>query len=195
MTDPAPGRELLGQAIDYALVSADLVTPALLACATPCSAWDLGMLLVHLGESLEALAEGFTGGAVCLLPTTSLPPAAGPPGLQASCDRLRAAAARRAAGPGARAGDLVAIGDHSMPDMVLTCTGAIELAVHGWDIAAACGMSRPLPAGLAVPLLAAAPALIPDTIRPGLFAPPRPAPMHASPGDRLLAFLGRAVTG
>jgi uncharacterized protein (TIGR03086 family) len=197
MTAPPHGRELLGQAIDYALGSAALVTPSLLACPTPCCAWDLGMLLAHLGESLDALAEGFIDGTVAPPPAaeaaaelagaTATAADAGPAGLRARCDRLRAAAAS----PDAQAGRLVAIGGHAMPTAVLSCTGAIEIAVHGWDIAAACGTPRPLPAALAAPLLAAAPILIPDTIRPGLFAPPQPAPVCASPGDRLLAFLGR----
>jgi hypothetical protein len=44
-------------------------------------------------------------------------------------------------------------------------------------------------------LLAAAPALAPATMRAGLFAPPLAPPANATPGERLLAFLGRREPG
>jgi uncharacterized protein (TIGR03086 family) len=199
MTAPPHGRELLGQAIDYALASAALVTPSLLACPTPCCAWNLGMLLAHLGESLDALAEGFIDGTVAPPPAaeaaaelagataTATAADAGPAGLRARCDRLRAAAAS----PDAQAGRLVAIGGHAMPTAVLSCTGAIEIAVHGWDISVACGTRQPVPPGLAAVLLPIAPLLITSSTRPGLFAAPVQLPGPACPGDQLVAFLGR----
>jgi hypothetical protein len=69
-------------------------------------------------------------------------------------------------------------------------TGAIEIIVHGWDIAVACGRARPAPPGLAAVLLATAP-LLPSDVRPGLFAHPVPLHGPACPGDDLVAFLGR----
>jgi hypothetical protein len=64
-------------------------------------------------------------------------------------------------------------------------TDAIEITVHGWDIAVACGRARPVPPGLAAVLLATASLLVPSDVRPGLFADPvpltaRPAPMTNS---------------
>jgi hypothetical protein len=69
--------------------------------------------------------------------------------------------------------------------------GAIEIAVHGWDISAACGVSRPVPPALAAVLLPIAPLLITPGTRPGLFADPVRLPGPAGPGDQLVAFLGR----
>ena len=191
MTCHAPGRELLRQAICYALPSADLVTPALLPRPTPCAAWNLGMLLSHLSESLDALAEGLGQGEVLLAPATLEPPGplepgAEPAGMRARCGRLLSAIAA------APAGRRVVIAGHDMTESVLTYTGAIEISVHGWDVAAACGRPRPIPDDLARPLLAVAPALVGGGAREGLFAEPLPAAPQARPGERLLSFLGRA---
>ena len=90
-----------------------------------------------------------------------------------------------------RAERLVAIGDRELTVNVAAAAGAIEIAVHGWDISAACGARQPVPPGLAAALLPLAPLLIPRTTRAGLFADPVPVPEAACPGDRLVAFLGR----
>jgi uncharacterized protein (TIGR03086 family) len=74
---------------------------------------------------------------------------------------------------------------------MVAVTGAIEITVHGWDIAVACGRTRPVPPGLATVLLTAAQLLVPPDTRPGLFADPVALPGPASPGDQLVAFLGR----
>ncbi|HZD38404.1 MAG TPA: TIGR03086 family protein, partial [Actinomycetes bacterium] len=74
---------------------------------------------------------------------------------------------------------------------VLASAGAIEIAVHGWDIARACGRDRPVPDGLAVELLSLCPLLVGDAGRGDQFAAPVPAGPTARPGDRLLALLGR----
>ncbi|MGH3397069.1 MAG: hypothetical protein ACRDPO_20505, partial [Streptosporangiaceae bacterium] len=93
-----------------------------------------------------------------------------------------------AAGPGGR---LVAIGDRRLTASLVTVTAALEIAVHGWDIAVACGAGRPVPPGPATALLAIAPLLIGPADRPGLFAEPVRLPGPACPGDQLVAFLGR----
>jgi hypothetical protein len=74
---------------------------------------------------------------------------------------------------------------------MVAITGATELAIHGWDIAVACGRARPVPPVLAAVLLAIAPLLVPAGARPGLFADPVPLHGPACPGDELVAFLGR----
>ena len=74
---------------------------------------------------------------------------------------------------------------------MVAVTGAIEIAVHGWDISVACGARRPVPPGLAAILLPIAPLLIAPGTRPGLFAGPVRLPGPASAGDQLVAFLGR----
>ena len=55
---------------------------------------------------------------------------------------------------------------------MVAVTGAIEIAVHGWDISVACGARRPVPPGLAAVLAPIAPLLITPRTRPGLFAGP-----------------------
>jgi uncharacterized protein (TIGR03086 family) len=187
VTCRAPGRDLLREAIEYALPSADLVTAALLGVPTPCTAWNLGMLLSHLSESLDALAEGLNHGTVRLRPGPAEPDGE-PAGMRVRFGQLLAA---MQAAPADRP---VIIAGHDMTETALTCTGAIEISVHGWDIGAACGSARPIPDDLARPLLRVAPALLPGTSRAGLFAEPLPADVHARPGERLLAFLGRAST-
>ena len=65
------------------------------------------------------------------------------------------------------------------------------MAVHGWDVARACGRDRPVPPSLAEELLDLSPLFVSAADRPGRFAPPVDVPPLAGPGDRLVAFLGR----
>jgi hypothetical protein len=78
---------------------------------------------------------------------------------------------------------------------VLIATGALETAVHGWDVARACGIRSQIPLALAVELLDFAPMLVTAADREQLFAPPAAVAAAASPGDRLAAFLGRSPQG
>ncbi|HEY1343923.1 MAG TPA: TIGR03086 family metal-binding protein [Streptosporangiaceae bacterium] len=183
----APG--LLGHAVSYALASAGLATPQLLPRATPCEGWDLRTLLLHVSDSLGVLAEAMRAGRVGPGPPPAHEPAAGADPV--GCLRRRA---RNLLGACAAAGSeerLVAIADRELTASMVTAAGAIEIAVHGWDISAACGLPRPIPPGLAAELLPLAPLLIPHATRAGLFAEPVPVPEPACPGDRLVAFLGR----
>jgi uncharacterized protein (TIGR03086 family) len=184
---PEAGHGLLRLAIGYASASARGVTPRLLSKPTPCTEWNLNMLLSHVSESLDTLAEGLSSGMVSLIPAGREGPDAEPAGMRARCARLLAAVAI------APAGRPVAVADRDLSGSALACAGAIEITVHGWDISAACDSPQPIPAALASTLLAAAPVLIPGSARGRLFAEPLPVPALASPGDRLLAFLGRPV--
>ncbi|MGA9745859.1 MAG: hypothetical protein WBQ50_00225, partial [Nocardioides sp.] len=74
---------------------------------------------------------------------------------------------------------------------LLAATGAIEVAVHGWDISRACGEDRPIPESLAASLLVVAPLVIGPADRGGRFAPAYDVPPTADASARLLAFLGR----
>jgi uncharacterized protein (TIGR03086 family) len=179
--------ELLEQAVGYALATAALATPRLLPRATPCAGWDLRALVLHVGDSLGVLTDALQAGQVGdgplpgHGPTTEADPVA--------CLRRQA---RDLLGACASAEErLVAIADRELTASMVTAAGAIEIAVHGWDISAACGARQPVPPGLAAALLPLAPLLIPRTTRAGLFADPVPVPEAACPGDRLVAFLGR----
>jgi hypothetical protein len=70
--------------------------------------------------------------------------------------------------------------------------GALEIAVHGWDMSRACGHCQPIPPTLAAGLLAIAPLLVPGTDRHPLFATPVSVPPEAGLSDQLVAFLGRS---
>ncbi len=179
---------LLDQAISYAARSVHDVTPALLPRPTPCRGWNLDMLLRHASESLAALHDGTVTGHVGLIPAS--------PGRDPAADPARTF--RRQAGRllAARAGtgcrrQVLDIGDLPLPAIAMECAGAIEVAVHGWDISQACGQRRPIPDALAATLLGIAPLLIPEAGRHPLFGPPVAAAAQPSPGDRLVAFLGR----
>ena len=180
---------LLAYAVSYALASAGQATPQLLPLATPCDRWDLRTLLLHVSDSLGVLAGAIRAGQVGLGPPPAHEPAAGADPV--ACLRRRA---RDLLGACAAAGAeerLVPIADRELTASMVTAAGAIEIAVHGWDISVACGIRRPIPPALAAELLPLAPLLIPRETRAGLFADPVPVPEAACPGDRLVAFLGR----
>ena len=185
------GLELLDSAVSYALDSAALGTAQLLACPTPCLGWDLATLLDHVSDSIGVLHQAVTAG--CATVTASVAPPGYPwPGPDPVA-RLRGQAGRLldACAAARPAEQRVAIWDRELTASVVAVTGAIEIAVHGWDISVACGACRPVPPGLAAVLLPIAPLLIAPGTRPGLFADPVRLPGPASLGDQLVAFLGR----
>ncbi|WP_181861099.1 TIGR03086 family metal-binding protein [Streptomyces diacarni] len=191
--------ELLRRAVGYALGAAQCVTPALLGRPTPCAAWNLGALLSHVDDSLAALHEGITEGAVALHPHDHEPGpaavAAPRPGPDPAAAFRRRAARLLGAWAGARPGvRIVAVADAPLTATALALTGAVELAVHGWDIAWSTGHpERAVPGPLAARLLPVARHLVPhDGTRHPLFGPRLPLPDDAPSADRLLAFLGRA---
>jgi hypothetical protein len=87
--------------------------------------------------------------------------------------------------------DEVSIGGWPLAPALLVGVGAIEFAVHGWDIFRACGLCEPIPYELAADLLQVAPLLVTIDSRYPLFAPPVAAAADAGPSARLIAFLGR----
>ena len=182
------GLQLLQSAVRYALASSELVTAPALPRPTPCVGWDVAGLLDHVGESVGVLRDAITAGCADPGPLSCdnsvwLDPVGG---LQRQATRLLATCT--AAGS---AQQVVAIGDCELATSMVAIAGALEVTVHGWDISAACGSSRPIPVELAGILLPLAPLLITPASRRGLFADPVPVPVDASLGDQLVAFLGR----
>ena len=182
------GRGLLGHAVSYALASAGQATPQLLPLPTPCDAWDLRTLLLHVSDSLAVLSEAMRAHHIALAPPPCDEPSADADPLTRLRRQARDLLGACAAGAEER---LVAIADRELTTSMVAAAGAIEIAVHGWDISVACGIRRPIPPDLAAELLPLAPLLIPRATRAGLFADPIPAPESAGPSDRLIAFLGR----
>ena len=68
---------------------------------------------------------------------------------------------------------------------------ALDLYIHGWDIARACGRPGPIPGPLAGEILEVSRLLVTEADRPGRFGSPVPLSPQASVSDRLLAYLGR----
>jgi uncharacterized protein (TIGR03086 family) len=84
----------------------------------------------------------------------------------------------------------VVVGGVPMPAGLVASTGAVEIAVHGWDVGEARGAGQPIPAGLATRMLGLCPLIVAG--REGLFACPVPVPAQASPSDQLVGYLGRS---
>jgi uncharacterized protein (TIGR03086 family) len=189
---PAGALALLSSAIRYALGACAQVAPGEMTLPTPCAEWDLAALLAHLAAAMADVESAIRTGCLDLDPVDPSVPGLreGPlPGNPVEVLQDRAANL------------LVACYDHHGPERVvlvgglplaagiIACTGAVEIAVHGWDVSAARGRGAPIPPELATRMLGLCPLLV--TSRAGLFAPPVEAPPQASPGDRLVAYLGR----
>jgi uncharacterized protein (TIGR03086 family) len=203
MAERGPGGAtgLLAGALRYALGVCALVKPVELASPTPCAEWDIRALLRHLGESVADLEAGLRTGSLDDAgqagPASPLPPRGARLAGHGEVDRFspvgvlreRAAALLCACYDGGPAERFVVVGGLPLPAGIVACTGAVEIAVHGWDVAAALGRGGSIPPGLATRLLALCPLLA--TSREGLFAAAVPVSPEASPGDRLLGYLGR----
>jgi uncharacterized protein (TIGR03086 family) len=180
------GLALLAGAISYALGECNELAPGEMRRPTPCTSWDLTALLAHLAGSMADLEAAIRTGEVD-------PGDPGhPPDLEDPLETLRDRAAELLCVCFGFSGDdqFVAVGGVPMPAYLVTVTGAVEIAVHGWDVSAARRRGRPIPPRLAARMLGFCPLIVAE--REGLFAAPVEVPADASPGDRLVGFLGRA---
>jgi uncharacterized protein (TIGR03086 family) len=187
---PAPpvlaGAALLERAVAYTRTSLQLVASAPPHASTPCVRWDLLALLRHMDDSLAAFTDAADIGYVDLVPVHQ------EDGLGQLVDSLKLrACALLAAWAHHSGGGEVAVSDRGLRSDLLAAAGSLEIAVHGWDVARACGVDRPLPAALALELLDVVPLFIGDADRPARFAEPVDVPLHSRPSTRLLAALGR----
>jgi uncharacterized protein (TIGR03086 family) len=174
---------LLAGAISYALGACAVIAPGELSLPTPCAQWDLGTLIGHLRESMADLEEALRTG--CLGAPQPVPPTRGDP-----VEEIRDRAAELLwACYGSPSAEFVVVGGLPVSSGIVACTGAIEIAVHGWDVSAACGRDRPIPAELATRMLGLCPLLMAG--REDLFALPVEVPAAACPSDRLIGHLGR----
>lgn len=159
--------------------------------ATPCADWDTRALLNHvlgtlaLGADLLGDVEPTVRMAPGSLPDVDLVGADPLKAYQVGVDGLLAAAG----------GDALAR-SHStplgaMPGGVLGGFTALDIAVHGWDLAKATGQRAELDDDLADEVLAFARQTITDTTRAPRIGPEVTAGPGASATDRLVAFLGR----
>jgi len=189
---PSGATGLLAGAIRYTLGVCALIGPGDMSLPTPCAGWDLARLLGHLSDSMADLETAIRTGHLDLEgpPTraggTWTGPADGDP-----VEVLRDRAAELLCASYGYGGPerFVAVGGLPVPAGLVACTGAVEIAVHGWDVSAARGGCSAIPAVLASRMLRLGPLLVAG--REGLFAVPVAVPAQASPGDRLVGYLGR----
>ena len=178
------GVELLDRSLAYTRVALAAVRPTTLTRRTPCVRWDLGALLAHMDDALDAFLKA-AGGIVAAAPAWT---GAGRP---TALDSLQHKASAllgtwSAAGP---AHDSVLVGGAAVDTGLLVAAASLELNVHGWDVAAALDLHHPVPDALAAALLPVARA----TADAQHFAAPLPVPRGAPDDVRLLAALGRTA--
>jgi uncharacterized protein (TIGR03086 family) len=181
----AAGVAVLERSISYALGSLALVTPPMLVRPTPCLGWDLRDLLHHFSDSMAALEEAAIRGRVSISPQ--------PDGDAVILETRNRAVQLLGAWTNGPCASTVRLEAASLSAPLVAGAGAIEVTVHGWDVAQACGFPRPIPDELADELLDLAVILLRGPDRLGRFAGPLAPPMGAGAGARLLAFVGRAA--
>lgn len=177
-----PAVELLERALGYTSGGLASVDDHLLDRPTPCARWTLSALLWHMEDSLDAFLEAATG-------RVAVPPPARPAVARVEALRTKSCALLGAwlqAPPRS-----VAVGDSRLDSPLLVGTAALEIAVHGWDVAQSTGAGLPLPAGLAGALRDVARSVVGPTDRGTRFADALEPPPDADEATRLLAFLGR----
>ena len=183
---PPASVAVLDSAVVWTHSCLQLARTSDLSLPTPCAAWNLGQLLAHMEDSLAALGEAAELGRVRL----SEAPTGADPGR--IIDRIvQRACATRAAWLQRLTSAPVSIGDLALGRDTTAMVGALEIAVHGWDVAQAVGSGRQIPEDLAVRLYDVAQVVVTSDERGARFAEPIPVPDDASVSTRLLAHLGR----
>lgn len=177
---------LLDRAYSEAIEVAAKTTPDDLGRPTPCTEWDVQALVNHFlwsATRLSAAAAGKPG------PDPGDDLVGGNPA-QSVATRLETALARWHQ-PGAMETICsLPIGD--VPGLVAANISLLDLYTHRWDLARAVGGDTELDHELAEAALALGRGMITDEVRARVgFAPPVPLAPGASPGDQLVAFLGR----
>lgn len=177
---------LLEGAITYALDGLTSVTREAMHLPTPCGQWDLTALLAHLGDSLGVLHEAVATSGIELDRSDG----GGVPDDPVATLRRRARDLRAVLSTADGAG-VIAVSGCPLTVGAVVRVGALEVAVHGWDVAESCGTGRDMPVALAEELLAVAPLLVTDADRPARFGEIVRAEPGADAERRLVAFLGR----
>jgi uncharacterized protein (TIGR03086 family) len=188
-TSPPRSVAVLDSAVTWTHDCLQLARSSPLTLPTPCSDWDLGQLLAHMEDSLDALAEAAELGRVELDPRPAVPDTA------RIIDRLiQRACTTRAAWHQRITSAPIGVDNLRLGRDTIVLVGALEIGVHGWDVARATGQSRRLPEDLAVRLYDVALAVVTPEERARRFAPALSVPASAPASTRLLAHLGRSET-
>lgn len=183
---PRVDVEVLERALGFTLGALAGVSDPEADLPTPCRDWTLTDLLLHMVDGLSVVTELSLGRLALVAP----PPTSTRPTVLA--DHLRVLGCTlldgwlRDGGPGP-----VLVGSRRLePDVALEVS-ALEIAVHGWDVARARGLDASFPPLLAATLLPVAVRRVPVAARGPRFGPPR-APAGPDPASLLLAHLGRS---
>jgi uncharacterized protein (TIGR03086 family) len=172
--------ELLRRATDYAETVISDLTSEDLRRATPCGDWDAGRVVLHLADVADGLIGLVETGNLAMPEPARVDDPDPVCALHASMNRLAAT--------------LSTTTDAERADAAARA-GAIEFAMHGWDIGVARNQDHATPADLANDVRELASSLISDDARGPRFAPPVDVPTDAPPSDRLAGFLGRQKSG
>lgn len=175
--------ELLDRALAYTRVVLAGVSDEVLDRPTPCTDWDLGALLTHMEDALDVFTEAADG---------SISRAAPLPGAHPRVARLQEKACALLGSWSGHPASGVHVAGHDVEADLLVATAALEITVHGWDVGEALGGAPRLPDAFAAALLDVARVVVRPEDRAVRFAPPRSVDADASPGQQLLAHLGRS---
>jgi uncharacterized protein (TIGR03086 family) len=176
---------LLERALGYTRLALVDVSVDLLDRSTPCAGWSLEELLAHMEDALDAFLEAASG-VVAVRPAGAATGRVG--ALQEKACALLGAFSEAVP-------ERVVVGGAALSGRLLVTTAALEITIHGWDVAQSTGRGAPIPASLAGELLTVAHRVIDPADRGPRFARPLPVAVDASPEDLLLAFVGRDSSG
>jgi uncharacterized protein (TIGR03086 family) len=186
ISSPPRPVAVLDSAVTWTHNCLQLARSSPLDVPTPCADWDLGQLLTHMEDSLVALGEAAADGRVPLR-DLALHTGEGPSVdrvIQLGCGTRAAWHARSTSAP-------ITISDLSLGGDTTALVGALEIAVHGWDVASATGQQCRIPEDLAVRLYDVALAVVTAGERGWRFGRAIDVPPSAPASTRLLAHLGR----
>ena len=186
ISSPPRPVAVLDSAVTWTHDCLQLARSSPLDVPTPCADWDLGQLLTHMEDSLIALGEAAEHGRVPVR-DLALHAGKGPSVdrvIQVGCGTRAAWHVRVTSAP-------ITIRDLSLGRDTTVLVGALEVAVHGWDVARATGQDRRIPEDLAVRLYDVARAVVTPDERGTRFGPAIDVPPSAPTSTRLLAHLGR----
>jgi len=166
----------------------DRVTAADLALPTPCAGWDVHALLDHVVGGNLLYARAASGEAPDWSTRSDDHLGADHRGAYA---RSSTAVTSAFAAAGA-AGTAIALPFGTLPPAWAIPVHVVDVLVHAWDLAAACGLERALDPGLAEAALAVV-ATYPDETwgDPRFFAHRVTPPPGATATERLVAAVGR----
>lgn len=180
---PTPAT-LFEQATAYALDAVTQVTERDLDQTTPCAAWNVRELLLHLADIADALSNLARTGTLEVITQHRLETNA----INVVRDRTHVLLDRL--GPAAETNEPHDTTESEWANNAAT-SGAVEFTTHGWDLYAALGQPRQIPETLAQALLEITSEAIDSASRDPQFAQPVNIDPSRPPSDQLLAFLGR----